>query len=188
MVTSDTALIYAQPSLQSTIVRDAVAGSYVFPLSQKWDWLEVLLPDGEKAWIPDDSFSPLPQLTRGTLVQYARRFLGVPYIWAGKTSKGLDCSGFTQFVHKMFGFKLRRDAWMQFDDATPVSDDPSQGMPGDLMFFSESGSKVTHMGFCLGDGQLLHARGMVRINSLVKGENLFDQNLLQDFTGIRSFL
>lgn len=188
IITSDFSLLYAKPSLQATIVRDAVAGSYVYPIAQKWEWVQVLLPDGIQAWIPEENLTPLPTFSRERLVRYASRFFGVPYIWGGKTSRGLDCSGFTQFVHKMFGIRLRRDAWMQFEDAKVVSDDPLQGESGDLMFFSESGSKVTHVGFCLGNGQLLHARGMVRINSIIKGETLYDEALQNDFVGIRTYL
>jgi len=146
------------------------------------------LPDGVPGWLPADAFKRLNEWERVHVVSYAQRFLGVPYLWAGKTVKGFDCSGFTQFVHKMFAISMRRDAWMQFEDGRFVSDNPLEGQPGDLMFFAESGDKVTHVGFCLGKGKVLHARGMVRVNTLQQADPLFSSDLLKNFVGIRSFL
>lgn len=188
MITSDYVQLFAEPKQNSAALRDGVAGSYIFPVAKQDQWFQVLLPDGMKAWIEDKHFSTLPALSRDNLITYARRFMGIPYLWAGKTTKGFDCSGFTQFVYKMFGASLRRDAWMQFEDGRFVSDDPAKGQAGDLMFFAESGDKITHVGFCLGTGEILHARGMVRINSLVKGDALYNETLVNDFVEIRSFL
>ncbi len=187
IITSDIVRFYEQPDTEAAVLRDGTAGGYVYLLEQQDEWHQVLLPDGEKAWIEAVHLKPLPRLSRLNLIQYAVRFRGVPYLWAGKTPKGFDCSGFVQLVHKMFGIALRRDAWMQFEDARQVTENPLEGQPGDMMFFTESSDKITHVGFCLGEGKLLHARGMVRINSLQQGDPLFSAELLNNFSGIRSY-
>ncbi len=188
MLTQDLVRIHLEADAGAPALRDAVAGSYLFVTSQEKDWNRVVLPDGVPGWVRADAFDTLNTWERVHFVSYAQRFLGVPYLWAGKTVKGFDCSGFTQFVHKMFGLSIRRDAWMQFEDGAFVSDDPLDGQAGDLMFFAESGDKVTHVGICLGKGKVLHARGMVRVNSLDRKDPLFSAGLFKDFVGVRSFV
>jgi len=188
MLTQDLARIHLEADAASPALRDAVAGSYLFVTKKEGGWYQVVLRDGVPGWLPADAFKRLNEWERVHVVSYAQSFLGVPYLWAGKTVKGFDCSGFTQFVHKMFAISMRRDAWMQFEDGRFVSDNPLEGQPGDLMFFAESGDKVTHVGFCLGKGKVLHARGMVRVNTLQQADPLFSSDLLKNFVGIRSFL
>lgn len=188
MITRQHVRIKEKPDMESAPLRDAVAGSYVLIRAEQKGWLRVLLPDGQEGWLKKETCAPLPELNRENIIALARSFMGLPYYWAGKTPKGVDCSGFSQLVHKLFGIKIRRDASMQFEDARHVSKDPLGGQAGDLMFFSESASKITHVGFCLGQGKILHARGMVRINSLQKNAVGFDGGLLKDFVEIRSFI
>ena len=114
--------------------------------------------------------------------------MGIAYLWGGKTVQGFDCSGYVQFIHKMFGLNIRRDAWMQFEDSQFVSKDPIEGDVGDLLFFSEDEKKISHVGFFLKPGFLLHCKGMVKIESLVKKNRLFNEKILKDFVEIRTFL
>jgi len=188
MVTTPVLWIRKKPETNSPVVRDVAAGAYLAIEKEENAWFEVVLPDGVSGWVPASAFTPMPQLSRETLIQTAFLFLGVPYIWAGKTGKGLDCSGFTQMVHKLYGIRLRRDARMQFEDARPVSADPLGGQKGDLLFFAENGKRITHVGFALENGRILHARGMVRINSLNENDDDFDRNLRNHFVEIRTFL
>ena len=188
MLTQDLVRIHLEADTDAPAVRDAVAGSYLFVTKEEEGWNHVVLPDRMSGWVRADAFETLSEWERVHFVSYAQRFLGVPYLWAGKTVKGFDCSGFTQFVHKMFGISIRRDARMQFEDGAYVSDNPLEGRAGDLMFFAESGDAITHVGLCLGKGRVLHARGMVRVNSLDRNDPLFSADLLKNFAGIRSFL
>ena len=130
----------------------------------------------------------MPTFTPDTLVEFSQRYLGIPYFWGGKTPKGLDCSGFVQLVFKLFGMPLRRDAWMQHEDARPAGKDPMRARPAELLFFAESGERITHVAIAMGEGLFIHARGMVRINSLNESHDYFDESLKQSFVDVKSYL
>jgi len=187
LITKTLLTIRNAPDENAQPIRDGAAGGYLLITERRQSWLRVLLPDGLNGWVPENACTAPPHLNRENMLAYAHTFLGVPYYWGGKTSKGFDCSGFVQLIHKMFGKVLRRDANMQYQDAHPISSDPLQGQPGDLLFFAENGAKITHVGFSLGKGKILHARGLVRINSLNPEDADFDSGLLKDFVEIRSF-
>lgn len=179
---------YARPHADSLVVGSAGAGATVFVLQQKDAWLKIFFPQNGYAFIHKSAVHQPQPLQADQLIATARLFMGVPYLWGGKTPNGLDCSGFVQLVHHLHGKQLRRDAWMQFEDATPVGRDFMSARPGDLMFFAETGEKITHIGFCLGNGKMLHSRGFVRINSLRSGDPDFSQNLLDSFVAVGTYL
>jgi hypothetical protein len=191
----DTALImerqvyfYNKPDNCSEIVRDGFVGIHVPVLSNKDGWIETKFPDGTKGWIEKKKTGRINEVSRNKIIKYASTFLGIAYLWGGKTVQGFDCSGYVQFIHKMFGLNIRRDAWMQFEDSQFVSKDPIEGDVGDLLFFSEDEKKISHVGFFLKPGFLLHCKGMVKIESLVKKNRLFNEKILKDFVEIRTFL
>src|SRR5690606_5713443 len=95
----------------------------------------------------------------------ARKYLNAPYLWGGRTPFGIDCSGFTQLVFKLAGYKLLRDASMQMTQGTEVAADSVR--PGDLAFFHDAAGKISHVGIILGDGRISHASGRVRIDNMV---------------------
>lgn len=101
------------------------------------------------------------------LVKVARSYLGTPYLWGGKTPEGVDCSGFSQMVYKINGYKIPRDSYQQAEKGETVP--LSKAKAGDLAFFqrkAEGNGKVVHVGIYLGDGKIIHADGQVRINRL----------------------
>ncbi len=179
--------IREHPDPASTSLRHVGAGSRLPVLETKGAWSKILLPDEQTGWIETAAFNSMPELNRKNFVLIAQQFLGTTYVWGGKTPFGLDCSGFVQLLYHLFGKSVRRDAWMQFEDAKPVSENHLKAQPGDLYFFAENGEKITHVGIALGQGKIIHARGLVRINSLHEPDDAFSPQLLKDFVAIRTY-
>lgn len=100
-----------------------------------------------------------------SLLEIASKWLGVPYLWGGKTCMGVDCSGFTQTVFKVCGIKLLRDASQQATQGRAV-DDFADMQPGDLCFFHNADGRIIHVGIFAGCGCIIHASGCVRIDTL----------------------
>jgi len=94
---------------------------------------------------------------RNDLVNFVNSKLGMSYVWGGTTDAGYDCSGLVQQAYKQQGVDIPRVAQDQYTMSTKI--DPSQLQPGDLVFFSDTGSvnNVTHVGMYIGDGKYTHA-------------------------------
>jgi hypothetical protein len=92
-------------------------------------------------------------------------FLNAPYLWGGKTPFGIDCSGFTQMVYKLNGYKLLRDASQQSTQGEALSF-IEESEPGDLAFFDNEEGKIIHVGIIMEDNYIIHASGKVRIDRL----------------------
>ena len=92
------------------------------------------------------------------IVDYALQYVGYPYVYGGSTPKGFDCSGFTSYVYKHFGYSLNRSASGQLDNGVSVS--MSQLQPGDLVIFKKAGTgskRASHVGLYIGNNQFVHA-------------------------------
>ena len=102
---------------------------------------------------PSSPSSPPAASSRGgRIVEVAHQYLGVPYVWAGGSPSGFDCSGLTQYVLAKVGIDVPHSSRLQFMSGTPVS--RAQLLPGDLVFF---GDPVHHVGIFAGGGQFIHA-------------------------------
>ena len=99
------------------------------------------------------------------LLQTAFLYLNAPYLWGGKTSFGIDCSGFTQMVYKLNGYKLLRDASQQATQGEALSF-IEESEPGDLAFFDNNEGIITHVGIIMKDNYIIHAHGKVRIDRI----------------------
>lgn len=99
-----------------------------------------------------------------SIIDYAKDYLNTPYLWGGKSPFGIDCSGYTQVIFRLFNINLPRDASEQVTHGSEVDfDDINEG---DLAFFENSKGAVTHVGICDGEGNIYHASGHVRKDSL----------------------
>lgn len=117
------------------------------------------------------------------IVEYAKEFLGVPYVYGGASPSGFDCSGFTMYVYNHFGISMRHGAQAQAKLGEEVSADKNSKSSllnnlqvGDLVFFLdyETMDEIGHCGIYIGDGNFIHASSgsgyCVKINSLLPGE------------------
>lgn len=119
-------------------------------------WLRVRLPDMRTAWVQTSDVVSDPQpLTIPESIELAKRFLGLPYLWGGRSSFGFDCSGFTQMLVRSRGVNMPRDADQQAVWSGVVAVDRKDLQPGDLLFFGSSVKHVTHTGMYIGDGQFI---------------------------------
>lgn len=97
--------------------------------------------------------------TAQAVVELALRYVGYPYTWAGASPEtGFDCSGFTSYIYKQFGYTLNRTAAGQINDGIGVARD--QLLPGDIIIMSVHGdiTRVGHVAIYIGDGKMVHAQ------------------------------
>ena len=119
-------------------------------------------------WFGDEfSFQSDPiRIVTDNVIETAMGFLGVPYLWGGRTENGIDCSGFIQTIHMLHGITLPRDSRDQYDFGDHKGVHLEEASHGDIIFFKHPDRQVNHIGFYLGDGLLLHASGQVRIDRI----------------------
>ena len=100
-------------------------------------------------------------------IVYAKQMLGKPYMYAGETPAGFDCSGLVKYSYGRAGIALPRDTKAQRRTSVLVS--MRSLREGDLLFFDQEGTKTSHVGMYLGNGRFIHAPssgGKVRTDSL----------------------
>jgi cell wall-associated NlpC family hydrolase len=134
-------------------------------------WLQVRLADGRSGWVQagDIAFDAKP-LGIPEMIEFSKRFLGLPYTWGGTSSFGYDCSGFAQMLCRRRGIPMPRDAQPQADWSGAAPVERKDLKPGDLLYFGGSAKRITHTGVYLGDGKFIDATTwqtpMVRIDDL----------------------
>jgi len=99
-------------------------------------------------------------------IKMAKKYLNTPYLWGGRTTLGIDCSGYTQMVYRFFNIQLPRDAYQQEKNGKNISKINDIKL-GDLAFFNKKQS-ITHVGIILEKNKIIHASGKVRIDLIDK--------------------
>ncbi len=124
--------------------------------------IQVALPGELTGWLrrSDGELSlagkVYPRVPLRVVTDYARAFLGRPYLWGGTSWEGIDCSAFVQLCYRMGGYTIPRDADQQHDFLS-YSVSRTEMQEGDLIFF---GSKaITHVALALNSREYIHAEG-----------------------------
>lgn len=204
MITSNYCLAYEKPDLGSDVVTDLVVGNILARIGESGNFTEAGLPDGRTCFVKNEDQVAFTKwlesvneqdISSEEIISTAKRFMGVPYLWGGTSSKGLDCSGFTKTVFYLNGAILPRDASQQVH--TGVLVDPGEDFknlqPGDLLFFGFKATdttkeRITHVAIYLGNKEFIHASGRVKINSLDKNSKIFSAFRFRTFIRAKRFL
>lgn len=174
---------YADPKENAQVVSDLVEGCIFQGEDYNSQFIQAILPDGRCAYVQKEACQTfetwgnqsIDSISATSLIAHAKRILGVPYLWGGISTKGLDCSGFTKLVFQSQGILLERDASQQqkYGEAIDASQ-LANLQPGDLLFFGKT-QRATHVGIYIGDTRFIHASGMVKINSLDPTQNDYNE-------------
>jgi cell wall-associated NlpC family hydrolase len=181
VVKGDKVNIRAFPDLGAAVTEIADKNDFYATYGCYNGWYRIKLNDGNDAWIKEDYVEYAPYLSpvqtdypalnvleppsewdgmkliQQLIVNTAKKYLGVPYVWGGESPRGFDCSGFTLYVYKDFGFRMAHFAATQANYGKYVP--MSSLKAGDLVFFAgQSGSSaITHVGIYIGNNQFIHA-------------------------------
>ncbi len=128
---------------------------------------------GRNVFVLDDNFTILVDSL--SFYEVVESFVGTPYLWGGRSLYGIDCSGLSQIIYKIFNIVLPRDASQQVAMGTTI---PfiSQVNPGDLAFFDNDEGKITHVGLILSKGKIIHASGSVKID-MIDQQGIYNHEL-----------
>ena len=202
-------LLHARTAAQAGLGMDA--GKLPFgvnlPLEQQIDAAsQVRLPDGRLWWVDSSGLLPVELWPAPNhpgvsfTLDLMRRFVGVPYLWGGRSPFGYDCSGFAATFWDFLGIRLPRDADQQFQIGLPISGDYQ---PGDLLFFGSLANEetdirqqsrfaaITHVAISLGGDEIIHANGGawgVSDNSLDPASPRYRPWLREHLAGSRRYL
>lgn len=213
--------LHESPCTDSPTICDLVAGNILRPTGQhKNKWTEVMLPSGKTGWVPskelrehtgfvsiakgEGNADSVSSETTENIIAEAKKLLGVPYIWGGMCSRGVDCSGLVRISYIMNNVLLPRNAsqqihcgdvvempvnpkfWNKEERNTPefeqeMKDRVKNLEKGDLVFFGtpadgEKPQRITHVGIYIGDNHIIHSSHLVRINSLIPSDQDYYEN------------
>lgn len=187
VVTSHYAFVYSQPDRRSQTVSDIVAGNRLKLEGTKGGFYRVSYPDGRQGYVEKSAALPEKEWRKSlkqdaaSIIRTAHTLMGVPYLWAGTSSKGMDCSGFVRTVLFMHDIIIPRDASQQacVGQHIDIAPDFSNLQPGDLVFFGRKATpqrkeRVVHVGIYIGGRRFIHSQGDVHVSSFDPQDELFD--------------
>ena len=170
-VTTNTLKVREQPSMDCEVITLVPNGEELDVVEEEGDWVKILLDDEEDFVSAEyvkierklKTAITMTELLYGqgvsdvrvSLCQYAKQYLGNPYVWGGiSLTNGADCSGFVLSVFNNYGVSLPHSSRAQSNCGTKIS--ASEAQPGDLFFYSKGGS-INHVAIYIGGGQVIHA-------------------------------
>lgn len=214
--------LYEKPSADCGTICDLVGGDLMRITGNKKGkkWTEIMLPSGRTGWVLSENIKKhegFQSIAKGeghadsisdekmeSILAEAQKLFGVPYIWGGMCSRGVDCSGLVRISYIMNDVLLPRNASQQihcgyvvpmeidtkyWDESERNSESFTQEMKtrvnnlkrGDLVFFGFPASeqkpqRITHVGIYIGNNHIIHASHVVRINSLIPTDADYYEN------------
>lgn len=171
IVTCDALRVREEPSTDAPVITQIPNGEQLEVAEVEGEWVRVYLDD-EEVYVSAEYVKVEEKLNeaitmtellygqgvsdvRVDLVQYAKQFLGNPYVWGGTSlTKGADCSGFVLSIFKKYGYNLPHSSVSQGNSGRKIS--MSELKPGDLIFYGKNGS-INHVAIYIGNGQVIHA-------------------------------
>ncbi len=162
------------------------------PLLQvKKDKVKVMTPSNGAKWIEKQDVSvyqnenQIPAPTGKDIVDSGKEFLGLPYLWAGMSGFGFDCSGFTYTMYHANGITIPRDSSVQAQQGKKVEQENLQ--PGDLLFFAYDKGKgrVHHVGMYIGDGKMIHSPNS---STHVRIDEIKTSGYEEEYAGARRYI
>ncbi len=179
IINADTLNVRASASVDAEILATLPIGTY-----SKVNWVEpgwvniAYNGDGLMGFVSDEfvtvHMGPIPEFDnaggRG-VIEIAKQYLGVPYVYGGTSPNGFDCSGFVKYVYKQLGYDLYRVAADQMKNGVAISKENLA--PGDLIGFysSPGGGYIGHIGIYVGEDMMIHAP---RTGDVVKFTSIAD--------------
>jgi cell wall-associated NlpC family hydrolase len=174
-VEANVAYVRSSPGDKGLPVSDIVAGSRIIAGPAAAGYRSVLLPGERNGYLREAELGAEGSApSREGIINRAKGYMGIPYLWGGTSPKGFDCSGLVKRVFGMECIELPRDTDRQALAGEEA--DARAVRPGDLLFFGE-GETVSHVAIALGEERFIHAYGEVRINSLDPGDPLYEPKL-----------
>ena len=187
VVTAHYGFTYEQPDEHVQTVSDVVAGNRLKWEGSKGHFYRVSYPDGRLAYIsksiakPETTWRSELKTDVQSIIRTAYTMMGIPYLWAGTSSKGVDCSGLVRTVLFMHDIIIPRDASQQacVGQRVDIAPDFSNVEPGDLVFFGRKATvaqkeNVSHVGIYLGNRKFIHALGDVHVSSFNPEDKEYD--------------
>ena len=151
--------VRATPSTDGEVLASLGTGDVVTATALADGWYSVTCTYGTEGYIRSDflDLTSSSSSSNGGIVDLAKQYLGTRYRYGGASPSGFDCSGFTSYVYKQFGYSLNRTCSGQLDNGTPVS--MSELQPGDIVIFKKgnANTRATHVGLYIGNQQFIHA-------------------------------
>jgi cell wall-associated NlpC family hydrolase len=161
-----------RPASNGNVIVDLVPGARLKRLGSEAGWVKVETPSAQVGYVQrrivmDEKIFRSIHPSQHRIVSVAKKFLGIPYLWGGTSTKGFDCSGFVQTVYRLNNISLPRDANQIVNKGNPINPDPrfNNLQAGDMLFFGSNPDRITHCAIYLGDRNYIHSSGWVRINS-----------------------
>ena len=184
------AFSYEKADVKSQTISNLVIGDMLVLKGMKDSFYRIMYPDGREAYIRKSDSEEVKkwlvdkELTPESIVRTAQQFMGIPYVWGGVSSNGLDCSGLVKLVYFLHGVILQRDASQQVLTGEPVDDKGNFAslQPGDLLFFGTGVTKespkkrVVHVAIYIGNRRFIHASDYVQIGSFDPADMLYDEH------------